>query len=63
VLRWLLRDYLKLTATLPPAVAPKLRDNLWAEIVLDAGRWQTLLAESRLGLTPADLEVPALPET
>jgi hypothetical protein len=44
-------------------VAPKLRDNLWAEIVLDAGRWQTLLAESRLGLTPADLEVPALPET
>lgn len=62
VLRWLMRDHLKLAVTLPPAVAPKVRDGLWAEIRLDADRWQALLGESRLGLTAADLEVPALTE-
>jgi hypothetical protein len=59
VLRWVVRDHLRLTVALPPAVEPKLRDGLWAEVLLDAGRWQTLLAEARLGLSAADLEVPA----
>lgn len=63
ILRWVVRDYLRMAVTLPPAVAPKLRDHLWAEIILDAGRWATVLGESRLGLKADDMEIPPLPES
>lgn len=59
VLRWLVRDYLRLPVALPPAAAPKIRDRLWAELVLDAGKWKALLTDSRLDLTDDELEVTA----
>ncbi len=60
VLRWLIRDYLRLPVAVPPAAAPKIRDRLWAELVLDAGKWKALLVDSRLDITADALEVPAI---
>lgn len=63
ILRWILADYLRMAVALPPVATPKIRDGLWAELVLDADKWQGLLIDSRLNLTAEQLDVPVRPQS